>query len=535
VFAQIGVIDTPAKMQVLTGSASPTGWALDFYTTVASVQISVDGVNIGNAVLGGYRPDVCSAEGNYPGCPYVGWNISFDTTQFPDGPHYIVGLITTSDGRLSSIYQSFIVDNANLGLSNYTIYHVVNRGSGKGLDITGVDPSPGAILQQWTYSVGANQVMQFYSTDDGYFDIQMLHSLKAIGALNGTGNGSQLSQALYSGLAEQQWQLLYVGGGYYAFVNRASGRVLDLQGGSSGDGATIQLYDFFNNENQQWQIVPELNIPGGPLGWTGDSGSSVDYNLAPDDPDQPGEPLLEPQIAPSTTPCENDAMLYNSTTAGNSAGYDGLIHLGYGYTDASGRLAYIPLPYVKTAFDAGANNWNPWSLTTGFEFDPAPPYTNPSNFNIRIVPGNDRPTAGCSSASTWEGRIDYGNSFKNDALYDPPTATVIATHEFGHTMGLGEAGTHNSSPPSIMNEGQSCVIPNTNATKPTPADANSAHYCSNRAQGLRAQAHYTYSSLGGYSSVFAYGCYYYADTLDWYLDDVLAGTDPVLYSLYCAP
>lgn len=70
--AQIGFIDAPSKMQVLTGYIGASGWALDFSTTISSVQFSVDGTNVGYASLGGYRPDVCSVIGNYPGCPYQG-------------------------------------------------------------------------------------------------------------------------------------------------------------------------------------------------------------------------------------------------------------------------------------------------------------------------------------------------------------------------------------------------------------------------------------------------------------------------------
>lgn len=531
--AQIGFIDAPSKMQVLTGYIGASGWALDFSTTISSVQFSVDGTNVGYASLGGYRPDVCSVIGNYPGCPYQGWSISFDTTQFSDGPHNLSGLIIAADGRQARLNQAFIVDNGHAGLSNSTLYRIINRQTGKSLDIASIDPVPGAALQQYTYWGGPNQLVRFFATSDGFFELEMVHSLKALGALNGSGNGAVISQALYADIPEQKWQLANVGGGYYLLVNQASGNVLDVTGGSAQDGTPIQLWTNLWGLNQQWQIIAEPNMPGGTFGMDGTTGSSTYPNLDPDDVVAPGETALTANIAPAQVPCENDAQLYDHATAGRFAGYDGLVHLNYGYTDAAGKLELVAFPDVKTAFDTGFSNWNSWSGTTGYIFAPVSPGSSPLNMDVKIAWGNNFNAAGCSAVHTKYGVIYYNTPFAYGAKYDPPSAAAIATHEIGHTMGLGDTGTSGSWPPTVMNQSHRCLNPDMAQKVPTNDDATAARACSNRAQGLKQTPHSTYQLPGAFSQVLINSCFYYLDTIDWFFDGYLSGNSPSLYSLNC--
>jgi len=60
-----------------------SGWAMDPSSTIANVNILIDGAFLGTATYGANnRQDVCSAEGEYPGCPYVGWFILLILTFF---------------------------------------------------------------------------------------------------------------------------------------------------------------------------------------------------------------------------------------------------------------------------------------------------------------------------------------------------------------------------------------------------------------------------------------------------------------------
>ncbi len=72
-------------------------------------------------------------------------------------------------------------------------YVLVNRNSGKALDVYGLATNDGARISQWTRNDGANQ----------------------------------------------QWQFVDSGGGYYRLKSRHSGKVLDVSNASTADGAAI--------------------------------------------------------------------------------------------------------------------------------------------------------------------------------------------------------------------------------------------------------------------------------------------------------
>ena len=196
--AQWGVIDIPQPMQVLVGPlAYMQGWAVDFNTSISYASITVDGVYLGNANYGAYRPDVCAAVGNVSGCPYVGWTFYLNTTVIPDGPHVLTAQFVTTDSRQVTINRPFLVDNANAGLSYSTFYRIVNRESGKVLDVTGIDASEGALLQQYDYRNNPNQLVRFFATQSGSLQLQFMHSSKVLSASNGLGDTAPISQTTY--------------------------------------------------------------------------------------------------------------------------------------------------------------------------------------------------------------------------------------------------------------------------------------------------------------------------------------------------
>jgi hypothetical protein len=45
------------------------------------------------------------------------------------------------------------------------------------------------------------------------------------------------------------------GGGYYRFINRDSGKAIEVPGASTSDGANVVQYSDWNGANQQWQLV----------------------------------------------------------------------------------------------------------------------------------------------------------------------------------------------------------------------------------------------------------------------------------------
>ena len=63
--------------------------------------------------------------------------------------------------------------------------------------------------------------------------------------------GNPIVQSLANASQEQEWNVVSAGNGYFNFVNRLSGLVLDL----SGTGFAVQLSLSPNSQTQQWQIV----------------------------------------------------------------------------------------------------------------------------------------------------------------------------------------------------------------------------------------------------------------------------------------
>ncbi|MEV6495738.1 RICIN domain-containing protein, partial [Actinoplanes sp. NPDC051633] len=87
-------------------------------------------------------------------------------------------------------------------------YVLVNRNSGKALDVYNLATNDGARITQW-------------SRNDGN---------------------------------QQQWQFVDSGGGYYRLKSRLSGKVLDVSGRSTADGGAIVQWTDNNATNQQFSI-----------------------------------------------------------------------------------------------------------------------------------------------------------------------------------------------------------------------------------------------------------------------------------------
>lgn len=64
-----------------------------------------------SVLLRSQRDRTCDVYGNYPGCPDVGWDLSFDTAQLSDGAHVLSALNTFADSSTLSTTTPFIIFN----------------------------------------------------------------------------------------------------------------------------------------------------------------------------------------------------------------------------------------------------------------------------------------------------------------------------------------------------------------------------------------------------------------------------------------
>jgi hypothetical protein len=137
-------------------------------------------------------------------------------------------------------------------------YRIVNKVSGKSLDVSGSATCNDTRVVQWTNHTGANQQWQFTDLGTGYFKIRSRNSPKYL-ACHQTANGSTVYQYDYYAGGYKDWKIECVAGGYVKITHRASGKVLDVSGSSTADGAAVQIWGCGNNnigtDNQLWKIV----------------------------------------------------------------------------------------------------------------------------------------------------------------------------------------------------------------------------------------------------------------------------------------
>ncbi|MFF5180519.1 RICIN domain-containing protein [Micromonospora sp. NPDC000316] len=135
-------------------------------------------------------------------------------------------------------------------------YVLVNRNSGKALDVYGLATNDGARTTQWTRNNGANQQWQFVDSGEGFYRLKSRHSGKVLDVSNrSTADGAAVVQWTDNNATNQQFRLADSDAGNVRLVSRLSGKVVEVQGASTADGANVVQYSDFNGANQQWQLV----------------------------------------------------------------------------------------------------------------------------------------------------------------------------------------------------------------------------------------------------------------------------------------
>ncbi|MFE6160611.1 non-reducing end alpha-L-arabinofuranosidase family hydrolase [Streptomyces sp. NPDC056486] len=135
-------------------------------------------------------------------------------------------------------------------------YVLVNRNSGKALDVYNMATNDGARVTQWPRNDQSQQQWQFVDSGDGYYRVKSRLSGKVLDVNNwSTANGGSIVQWTDLNAANQQWRLTDSSDGYMRLVSRHSDKALEVQGGSTADSANIVQYDDWGGANQQWKLV----------------------------------------------------------------------------------------------------------------------------------------------------------------------------------------------------------------------------------------------------------------------------------------
>ncbi|MGI5371622.1 alpha-L-arabinofuranosidase [Streptomyces sp. A244] len=146
-------------------------------------------------------------------------------------------------------------------------YVLVNRNSGKALDVYNLATGDGARITQWTRNDQNQQQWQFVDSGGGYYRIKSRHSGKVLDVHDrSTANGGSIVQWTDANATNQQWRLADSSDGYVRLISRHSNKALEVQGASTADNANIVQYDDWGGTNQQWQLVKVGADNPGPCG-----------------------------------------------------------------------------------------------------------------------------------------------------------------------------------------------------------------------------------------------------------------------------
>jgi len=160
------------------------------------------------------------------------------------------------DGLSGFVRHLTVMKEAGKGVnfSASSHYTLVNRNSGKVLDVSGGSTANGANVIQYT-SHGATNQQWSIALSGEYYKLVNVRSGKDLEVSNSsTTDGGAIDQWTDSGGANQQWNIVPVGN-YYELVNCNSGDLLTVNGSSIANGASIIQGTDQYGTNQQWSIV----------------------------------------------------------------------------------------------------------------------------------------------------------------------------------------------------------------------------------------------------------------------------------------
>ncbi|MBF4137807.1 non-reducing end alpha-L-arabinofuranosidase family hydrolase [Streptomyces albidoflavus] len=175
--------------------------------------------------------------------------------------------------RLLAVLSPLLLMSAFLGaqpaeaatVDTSASYVLVNRNSGKALDVHNMATGDGARITQWSRSDQSQQRWQFVDSGGGHYRIKSRLSGKVLDVYNwSTANGGSIVQWTDLNAANQQWRLADSSDGYVRLISRHSGKALEVQGASTADGANIVQYDDWGGTNQQWRLVKAGDDPSAP-------------------------------------------------------------------------------------------------------------------------------------------------------------------------------------------------------------------------------------------------------------------------------
>jgi alpha-L-fucosidase len=174
--------------------------------------------------------------------------------QFSASARYVRVTVTgLPSGVWASIRNLEVYDRpfaADLGT-----FRLVNRKSGKVMDISGASSADGAAVIQWPSTGGTNQQWKLLPNTDGSYRLANVGSGKVLDSPGCSAKGAGLDRSSDTDASNQWWKLVPATSGYYRLVNVGNGWCADIKDASTADGATVIQWPNTGGTNQEWQLV----------------------------------------------------------------------------------------------------------------------------------------------------------------------------------------------------------------------------------------------------------------------------------------
>ncbi|MGI5459104.1 family 43 glycosylhydrolase [Streptomyces sp. CA-249302] len=139
-----------------------------------------------------------------------------------------------------------------------TSYTLVNRNSGKCLDVDGGSTADGANVFQWTCNGGSNQKWKVEDLADDTNRLVNVATGKVLDTADcSTADGADIRQWSWLNNKCQRSRLVFTAtGDYVRIVNENSGKVADVADCGTANGTDVRQWTWLDNTCQQWRLVP---------------------------------------------------------------------------------------------------------------------------------------------------------------------------------------------------------------------------------------------------------------------------------------
>jgi hypothetical protein len=134
-------------------------------------------------------------------------------------------------------------------------FSIVNKKSGKCLDVSGWRKQNGSRIKQWPYHGGDNQRWSLEQVDDKHFTVTCKHTQKCLDVRDKSdADGAPIQQWEYAGQPNQQWLFTKLEDGTYKITARHSDMCLSVESSGVEDGLAIVQSPWRDSRSQRWWL-----------------------------------------------------------------------------------------------------------------------------------------------------------------------------------------------------------------------------------------------------------------------------------------